>query len=53
MRLAEADFSEHFAKGAFMQRFAVHNDAVHVKNDGRKLFHFKWFSGRSGNRGLG
>ena len=42
---AEADFSEHFAKGAFMQRFAVHNDAVHVKNDGRKLFHFKWLSG--------
>src|SRR5438094_546801 len=36
---AKTDLVEHFAKGALVQRLAVHNHAVHVKNDGSKFFH--------------
>src|SRR5690242_2124117 len=35
---AESNLLEHFEKGAFVQRLAVHDHAVHVKNNRPKLF---------------
>src|SRR5205814_1162882 len=46
MRFGVAHFSEKFEVGAFVERFAVDDDTVHVEDDGLILLHSK---SRSGN----
>src|SRR4051812_25314305 len=41
MRLAVAHLVKYFAKGAFMARFAIHDHAVHIKDDGTEAIHFR------------
>ena len=42
--LAIADLLEDLEEGALVERFAVHDNAVHVKND-RLIFCRRWFHG--------